>query len=222
MASQPDLVLQLAHHIERDFARRGYGPVEVRAESMVSLNGRRGALLVDPDVDLDAPCDDGLGPARGSFRPRRRVPWPRPVRERSRAPCTSRLGPRSCEPLARCPRCSPRRRSPRRRRRRPTRRTRARAGARARSGRATPVAPTPPDAARLRVEVSSAARALAHTAGSAQVLQKEQLERFEYDDPSRDPAAGPGRLRARRGRRRPAPQHRHPRRQSAIAARRSR
>jgi hypothetical protein len=62
MSSQPDLVLQLAHHIGTDFERRGYGAVEVRAESMVSLNGRRGALLVDPDVDLTT-VRDGLGRA---------------------------------------------------------------------------------------------------------------------------------------------------------------
>lgn len=51
MSSQPDLILQLAHHICDDFARRG-GDVEVRAQALVSLNGRRAAQLVDPDVDL--------------------------------------------------------------------------------------------------------------------------------------------------------------------------
>jgi vitamin K-dependent gamma-carboxylase len=55
MASQPDLILQLARHIARE-----YGPdVEVRAETRVSLNGRRGAPLVDPEVDL-ARVDDGV------------------------------------------------------------------------------------------------------------------------------------------------------------------
>jgi vitamin K-dependent gamma-carboxylase len=62
MASQPDLVLQLAHHIRDDFERRGYGDVEVRAESMASLNGRRGASLIDPEVDLTK-VRDGIGPA---------------------------------------------------------------------------------------------------------------------------------------------------------------
>ncbi len=62
MASQPDLVLQLAHHIARDFAERDFGDVEVRAESKVSLNGRPGAFLVDPTVDL-AKVEDGLLPA---------------------------------------------------------------------------------------------------------------------------------------------------------------
>lgn len=63
MSSQPDLILQLAHHIRDDFARRGLGPVEVRADSTVALNGRRSARFVDPNVDL-ALIDDGVGPAR--------------------------------------------------------------------------------------------------------------------------------------------------------------
>src|SRR5690606_8670739 len=43
MSSQPDLILQLAHHIQEDLDRRGMGPVEVRADSRVTLNGRRRA-----------------------------------------------------------------------------------------------------------------------------------------------------------------------------------
>jgi hypothetical protein len=45
MSSQPDLIVQLAQHIRRDFERRGLGPVEVRADSRVALNGRRSARL---------------------------------------------------------------------------------------------------------------------------------------------------------------------------------
>lgn len=79
MASQPDLVLQLAHHIRDDFADRGYGPVEVRAESQVSLNGRRGALLVDPDIDLTT-VHDGIAPASWLLpAPREAPPHTRPV-----------------------------------------------------------------------------------------------------------------------------------------------
>ena len=62
ISGQPDLILQLAHHIARDFARRGYGPVEVRAEALVSLNGRPSTRLVDPRVDL-ASVRDGLAKA---------------------------------------------------------------------------------------------------------------------------------------------------------------
>ncbi|HZO11795.1 MAG TPA: HTTM domain-containing protein [Polyangiaceae bacterium] len=62
MSGQPDLILQLAHDIARDFASRGDGDVEVRAEAWVSLNGRPAALLIDPNVDL-ARVADGLGAA---------------------------------------------------------------------------------------------------------------------------------------------------------------
>lgn len=62
MSNQPDLILQLAHHIHDDFKQQGYGDVEVRAESRAGLNGRRSAPLVDPKVDL-ARVRDGLAPA---------------------------------------------------------------------------------------------------------------------------------------------------------------
>ena len=59
MAGQPDLILQLAHHIADEFRARGYPGVEVHAEALVSWNGRPAAHLIDPDVDL-ARIDDGL------------------------------------------------------------------------------------------------------------------------------------------------------------------
>lgn len=52
MAAQPDMILQLAHHIGRDLAARGYRVVAVRAVTSVSLNGRAPAPLVDPAVNL--------------------------------------------------------------------------------------------------------------------------------------------------------------------------
>jgi hypothetical protein len=52
MSSQADLILQLAHHIHDDFERRGYGDVQVRAESRVGLNGRSSAPFLDASVDL--------------------------------------------------------------------------------------------------------------------------------------------------------------------------
>lgn len=63
MSGQPDLILQLAHYIARDFEDRGHGKVEVRVDSEVSLNARRGALMIDPAVDLTT-IDDGVGLAR--------------------------------------------------------------------------------------------------------------------------------------------------------------
>lgn len=62
MSSQPDLILQLAHRIHRDFELRGLGPVEVRVDSRVSLNGRRSVPFIDPEVNL-AQVRDGLGRA---------------------------------------------------------------------------------------------------------------------------------------------------------------
>ncbi len=62
MASQPDLVLQLAKRIAEDYSLREGGPVEVRAEVLASLNARPGALLIDPEVDLSR-VEDGLGNA---------------------------------------------------------------------------------------------------------------------------------------------------------------
>ena len=61
MAGQPDLILQLAHHIAEDFRARGMGDVEVRAEALVSLNGRPARHMIDPTRDL-ARIEDGLAP----------------------------------------------------------------------------------------------------------------------------------------------------------------
>lgn len=62
MSVQPDLILQLAHHIADEQRARGATGVEVRVDALCSLNGRPMARLIDPDVDL-AQIEDGLGPA---------------------------------------------------------------------------------------------------------------------------------------------------------------
>lgn len=80
MSSQPDLILQLARRIKRDFEAREQGRVEVFAESSVSLNGRRSVPFIDPNVDLGS-LRDGLGVA--SFvlpAPLETPPRTRPVR----------------------------------------------------------------------------------------------------------------------------------------------
>jgi hypothetical protein len=59
MASQPDMVLELAHALREEFRRRGLVDPEVRADVFASLNGRPSQRLVDPDVDL-AHLSDGL------------------------------------------------------------------------------------------------------------------------------------------------------------------
>jgi len=62
MSGQPDLILQLAHHIRDDFAARGQGSVEVRVDAWVSLNGRAMRRMIDPTVDLSR-IEDGIGKA---------------------------------------------------------------------------------------------------------------------------------------------------------------
>jgi vitamin K-dependent gamma-carboxylase len=62
MSGQPDLILQMAHHVGRQHQANLQAPVEVYANARVSLNGRRAAALIDPTVDLMA-LRDGLAPA---------------------------------------------------------------------------------------------------------------------------------------------------------------
>ncbi len=53
MPSRPDMVLQFAHYLARVWAEEeGIEGVEVRVRVCASLNGRRGALLIDPERDL--------------------------------------------------------------------------------------------------------------------------------------------------------------------------
>lgn len=71
MAVQPDLVLQLAHRVAAD-----HPGAEVRADALVSWNGRPPAPMIDPTVDL-ARVRDGLAPARWIL-PAPEGPPPRP------------------------------------------------------------------------------------------------------------------------------------------------
>lgn len=61
-SGQPDLILQLGHHIGDEWRDRGYDDVEVRVDAWASWNGRKAARLIDPDVDL-MKVNDGLLPA---------------------------------------------------------------------------------------------------------------------------------------------------------------
>lgn len=63
LSVQPDLILQLAQRIAAEMREKLGGPVEVRVEAWVSLNGRPAALLIDPAVDLAREVD-GLSPKR--------------------------------------------------------------------------------------------------------------------------------------------------------------
>lgn len=52
VTTKPDLILHFVHYLVEQKRREGYDNVEVRARVMVSLNGRRPQLLIDPEVDL--------------------------------------------------------------------------------------------------------------------------------------------------------------------------
>lgn len=54
MAEHPDMLLQFAHHLSEEHQRAGKGPLEVRARVLMSVNGRKRQLFVDPEVDLAA------------------------------------------------------------------------------------------------------------------------------------------------------------------------
>jgi len=56
-ATQPDMILELAHFIARDFEAKGHGAVRVYADSEVSFNGRFRERMIDPKVDLAAESD---------------------------------------------------------------------------------------------------------------------------------------------------------------------
>lgn len=61
-ATQPDLILKVAHWIARDWeGREGVRPI-VRAHAWVSLNGRPASMLIDPNIDL-ARIEDGFAKA---------------------------------------------------------------------------------------------------------------------------------------------------------------
>ena len=52
MATKPDLIVQFAHYLVDEKRREGYDGVEVRAQVMSSLNGRKPQMMIDPNVDL--------------------------------------------------------------------------------------------------------------------------------------------------------------------------
>lgn len=79
MAGQPDMILQLAHHIRDDYASRGLGPVSVYADSLVSLNGRPAQRMIDPEADLAQIADgtrqaEWIMPPPSDPPPRHRTP----------------------------------------------------------------------------------------------------------------------------------------------------
>jgi hypothetical protein len=52
IATRPDMIWQFVQYLKREYRERGIDPVEIRAVSRVSLNGRPPQPLVVPDYDL--------------------------------------------------------------------------------------------------------------------------------------------------------------------------
>ena len=52
MATQPDFILEYAHHLKSHFESQGHQNIGVYVESYVALNGRRSRPYIDPEVDL--------------------------------------------------------------------------------------------------------------------------------------------------------------------------
>ena len=52
MTDQPDMILQYAHHLEKQMREQGRENVEIRALIISSLNGREAQVFIDPEVDL--------------------------------------------------------------------------------------------------------------------------------------------------------------------------
>ncbi|MDQ3653496.1 MAG: HTTM domain-containing protein, partial [Chloroflexota bacterium] len=54
LQGQPDMILQFSHFLAEEWRKDGYDDVEVRAQTMISLNGRDPQPIVDPTVNLAA------------------------------------------------------------------------------------------------------------------------------------------------------------------------
>lgn len=52
MSTQPDMILQFAHFLEKKLKKEGITSPEITVESYVTLNGRKSELMIDPTVDL--------------------------------------------------------------------------------------------------------------------------------------------------------------------------
>ncbi len=57
MAMQSDMILQYAHFLAQHYVKQGVQAPSVRAEVYVTLNGRPGQLLINPQLDLTTVAD---------------------------------------------------------------------------------------------------------------------------------------------------------------------
>ena len=54
LTDKPEMLVQFAHFLADELRAQGFPRIEIRAQSSLSLNGRKPAPLVDPNVDLAA------------------------------------------------------------------------------------------------------------------------------------------------------------------------
>ena len=54
MATQPDMMVDYAHFLKKEFVKKGYQNIIVRAQSYVTLNGRGSREFIDPTIDLSS------------------------------------------------------------------------------------------------------------------------------------------------------------------------
>ena len=54
VSTQPDMIVQFAHHLSDYWRDSLHQDIAVNAEVWVSLNGRRSQLFVDPNIDLSS------------------------------------------------------------------------------------------------------------------------------------------------------------------------
>ena len=57
MSTQPDMILQYAHFIEKKYYEQLKHPVAVYADAKVALNQRSGQTFIDPNIDLSEERD---------------------------------------------------------------------------------------------------------------------------------------------------------------------
>ena len=62
MATQPDFMVQYAHHLKQHFESEGLRDVAIYVDSYVALNGRKSRPYIDPSVNLATVTD--------SFKPK--------------------------------------------------------------------------------------------------------------------------------------------------------
>jgi hypothetical protein len=52
VATQPDMILDFAHFLKKEYAKKGFNDPSVRVEAYVTLNGSPSRLMIDPKADL--------------------------------------------------------------------------------------------------------------------------------------------------------------------------